>query len=137
MNTVFNGLVNAILRNIAFRNIFVEKQALVLLKTLSQNDYKGLAIFIPGFYSNFLAQAFYHLFNQWSMVLGMLSDLSQNHSIFRLEDEARDLIYPVLPINKIIKNDICFYCSHGIKALQKIPTWFCLCRDFWWILEGL
>lgn len=103
--------------------IFLWKNELLFcLKCFLKKNYKGLAIFIPGFYSNWLTQAFYHLFNQWSMVLGMLSDLSQNHSIFCLKDEARDLIYPMLPINKIIRNDIYFYCSHGIKALQKIPT---------------
>lgn len=114
------------LRNIAFRNISVEKRAPVLLKMLSWNDYKGQAIFIPGFYSNCLAQAFYNLFNQWSMVLDMLFDLKIIRIFIwkmRLENSRVSSTLCFLLI-KLLGTTFTLIVVMGLKHCRKFPHSF-------------
>lgn len=92
----------------------------------SQNDYKGQAIFIPGFYSNCWAQALCNMFNQWLMVLDMFYDLSQNHPSFNLKHEARKPVSttfhpPMLPVGEIL----------GTAFILIIVMCLKYCRDIW------
>lgn len=132
-----------VLGTITFRNIFVRKKNLLFclkcfLKIITKDrQYSSLAfIQIVGLRLFIICLTS----DRWSLIC-FLAYLKIIHIFIwnmRLENPwVQPSIYAVLPINKIIRNSIYSYCSHGPKALQRLPMWFYLRRDFWWILEGL
>lgn len=117
-----------VLRTITFRNMFVrEKNLLFCLKyflkmitkdrqylSLAFIQIVGLRLFIICLTSD-----------QWSLVCFVTYIKIIDIFIWnmRLENpQVPPFIYPVLPINNSIRNSIYFYCSRGLKALQRLPV---------------
>lgn len=115
------------LRNIAFRNISVEKELLFFLKCFLQIITKDRQYLSQDFIQIVWLRLFiiYLTSDQWYLIR-FVTYLKTIHIFIwkmRLENSwVQPFIYPVLPINKIIRNNIYSYCSHGLKTLQKVPT---------------